>query len=198
MQGRGKERKTSNISPEGSEKHSFPRLFASWAKKRVRDEREGREEGASFSAKTTSPVPVLDTTFTRRGWSIRERKRVAVWTRGQKKRKRRKQGAKRFETLEGWFWQRGYIVVALSPRGGPRSTTSQVAERGSAGRSGKNGWTETAVSSPTPPTWQDRRPCLLPNYERERIRRASSPSRKRERRAEMPWDDAGREGGGAR
>lgn len=68
----------------------------------------------------------------------------------------------------------------------------------SVGRRGKNGWTETAVSSPTPPTWQDRRPCLLPNYERERIRRASSPSRKRERRAEMPWDDAGREGGGAR
>lgn len=36
----------------------------------------------------------------------------------------------------------------------------------------KNGQTETAVSSPTPPTWQDHRPCLLPNYERERIRRA--------------------------
>lgn len=35
---------------------------------------------------------------------------------GWKKRKRRKQGAKRFETLEGWFWQRGYIVVALSPQ----------------------------------------------------------------------------------
>lgn len=121
--------------------------------------------------------------LSRRGWSTRERKRVApAWTRGWKKRKRRKQGAKRFETLEGWFWQRGYIVVALSPR----STTSQVAEPW------KNGWTETAVSSPTPPTWQDRRLCLLPNYERERIRRASW---KRERRGRMPWDDAEREEG---
>lgn len=196
MQGRGKERKTSNISPEGSEKHSFPRLFASWAKKRVRDEREGREEGASFSAKTTSPVPVLDTTFTRRGWSIRERKRVAVWTRGG--RKSRNGGSKARNDSRLWRVGSGSEDISSSPFHPVVDPDRRRVRWPSVGRRGKNGWTETAVSSPTPPTWQDRRPCLLPNYERERIRRASSPSRKRERRAEMPWDDAGREGGGAR
>lgn len=197
MQGRGKERKTSNISPEGSEKHSFPRLFASWAKKRVRDEREGREEGASFSAKTTSPVPVLDTTFTRRGWSIRERKRVAVWTRGG--RKSGNGGSKARNDSRLWRVGSGSEDISSSPfHPVVDPDRRRVRWPSVGGRSGKNGWTETAVSSPTPPTWQDRRPCLLPNYERERIRRASSPSRKRERRAEMPWDDAGREGGGAR
>lgn len=84
---------------------------------------------------------------------------------------------------------RGYIVVALSPR---RWTPI---DDESGGRAVEEEWVDgnCCFISDSANLARLGRPCLLPNYERERIRRASSPLEKGEASGETPWDDAGRE-----